>query len=77
MAPAAGQPVCVLRVDGTWHADGARVGDAQQTRRGHARSSTQTRASSPSTHGSAKAPAAPLPLPPHGRLDDDVGCTLL
>eukprot|EP00966_Prymnesium_polylepis_P249925 5777566-Prymnesium_polylepis.1 len=30
--------VCVLRVDGTWHADGARVADAQQTRRGHARS---------------------------------------
>jgi hypothetical protein len=28
--------------DGTWHADGARVGDAQQTRRGHARSSTHT-----------------------------------
>jgi hypothetical protein len=28
--------VCVLRVDGTWHVDGARVGDAQQTRRGHA-----------------------------------------
>eukprot|EP00966_Prymnesium_polylepis_P038063 882547-Prymnesium_polylepis.1 len=25
------QCVCVLRVDGTWHADGARVGDAQQT----------------------------------------------
>jgi len=24
--------MCVLRVDGTWHADGARVGDAQQTR---------------------------------------------
>jgi hypothetical protein len=34
--------VCVLRADGTWHADGARVGDAQQTRRGHARSSTHT-----------------------------------
>ena len=32
--------VCVLRADGTRHADGARVGDAQQTRRGHARSST-------------------------------------
>eukprot|EP00966_Prymnesium_polylepis_P254062 5871104-Prymnesium_polylepis.1 len=31
----------VLRVDGTWHADGARVGDAQQTWRGHARSSTR------------------------------------
>eukprot|EP00966_Prymnesium_polylepis_P333388 7388856-Prymnesium_polylepis.1 len=29
----------VLRVDGTWHADGARAGDAQQTLRGHARSS--------------------------------------
>eukprot|EP00966_Prymnesium_polylepis_P164205 3796891-Prymnesium_polylepis.1 len=25
--------VCVLRIDGTWHADGTRVGDAQQTRR--------------------------------------------
>eukprot|EP00966_Prymnesium_polylepis_P279460 6456011-Prymnesium_polylepis.1 len=34
--------VCVLRVDGTWHADGARVRDAQQTRRAHARSSTHT-----------------------------------
>jgi hypothetical protein len=52
--------VCVLRVDGTWHADGARVGDAQQTRRGHARSSTHTnQASGPSTHGSVKAPASP------------------
>ena len=34
--------VCVLRADGTRHADGARVGDAQQTRRGHTRSSTHT-----------------------------------
>eukprot|EP00966_Prymnesium_polylepis_P221075 5113705-Prymnesium_polylepis.1 len=49
-APACG--VCVLRADGTRHADGAHVGEAQQTRQGHARSSTQTRASSPSTHGS-------------------------
>eukprot|EP00966_Prymnesium_polylepis_P305744 7065227-Prymnesium_polylepis.1 len=32
--------VCVTggSIDGTWHADGAREGDAQQTRRGHARS---------------------------------------
>ena len=29
-----GTSVCVLRADGTRHADGARVGDAQQTRRG-------------------------------------------
>jgi hypothetical protein len=50
--------VCVLRADGTRHADGARVGDAQQTRRGHARSSTHTnQASGPSTPGSVKAPA--------------------
>ena len=52
--------VCVLRADGTRHADGARVGDAQQTRRGHARSSTHTnQASGPSTPGSVKAPASP------------------
>eukprot|EP00966_Prymnesium_polylepis_P168295 3891386-Prymnesium_polylepis.1 len=30
--------VCVLRADGTRHGDGTHVGDAQQTRRGHARS---------------------------------------
>ena len=32
--------MCVLRVYGARHADGARVGDAQQTRRSHARSCT-------------------------------------
>eukprot|EP00966_Prymnesium_polylepis_P099146 2296434-Prymnesium_polylepis.1 len=35
--------VCVLRVDGTWHADGARLSGTRETadtRRGHARSST-------------------------------------
>eukprot|EP00966_Prymnesium_polylepis_P013418 309741-Prymnesium_polylepis.1 len=32
--------VCVLRVYGARHADGARVGDAQQIRRSHARPCT-------------------------------------
>jgi hypothetical protein len=55
--------VGVLRVDGTWHADGARVGDAQQTRRGHAQSSTHStnQASGPtavSTHRPRPAQAA-------------------
>jgi hypothetical protein len=52
--------VCVLRVYGMWHADGARVGDAQQTRRGQARSSTRKSGVWPQhPRPSVKAPASP------------------